>query len=65
MSSELEDQIGAIIEAEQQPVASRLHYLLWGFIGLLGVLFAVLLAFVLIFLLRTAVLYGLVNLIGQ
>lgn len=64
MSSEIENQIEAIIGAEQQPRLTRLHYFAWGMAGLLAILFAALFIYVVFFLIRTLVLLGIVNLLG-
>jgi hypothetical protein len=64
MSSEIENQIEAIVGVDQQPRLTKLHYIAWGTAGLLVILFAALFIYVVFFLIRTLVLLGIVNLIG-
>ena len=59
MSGEIEDQIDDIVGDEHSPDPTWLHYLVWAIYGAIGVLFGLLLLYVLFIILRTVFLYGL------
>jgi hypothetical protein len=64
MPGQIEDQIDEIVGAERRPEPTLLHYIVWGIFALIGVIFVLLLAFLLFIALRTALLYGIANLSG-
>lgn len=64
MPGEIEDQIDEILGMEHEPRPTLLHYLVWGIFGLLGLIFALLLVWVAFILVRTALLYGITELLG-
>ena len=58
MPGEIEDQINHIVGDESSPDPTWFHYLVWAIFGALGILFGLLLLYVLFILLRTLFLYG-------
>ncbi|MBZ0299777.1 MAG: hypothetical protein K8J31_08560 [Anaerolineae bacterium] len=64
MPGQIEDQIEEIIGSERGPEPTLLHYIVWTIFGLMGLLFAGLMLFVLFIALRTVLLYGIGSLFG-
>ncbi len=58
MPGEIEDQIDDIVGDEPSPDPTWLDYLVWVIYGTLGVMFGLLLLYVLFIILRTIFLYG-------
>lgn len=65
MPGQIEDQIEEIIGSERGPEPTLLHYIVWAIFGVMGILFAGLVLFVLFIALRTALLYGIGSLLGS
>ena len=64
MPDKIEEQISEIVGDEPRPEPTLLHYIVWGIFGLMGLVFAALLLYILFILLRSAFLFGIGSLLG-